>query len=109
MTIAQDLAQVRNDLKLLVDQASNLPAVLIKGKGLDAKIAALKQQEAALVKQLKQYELTGSQTDAENEYALTTEAEAAKTKKTLIIAGSIFGFLVVTTLAIIIIKKVRNK
>ncbi len=108
MTIAQDLTQVRSELKLLVDQASTLPAVLIKGKGLDAKIAVLKQKETALVKQLKQYELTGSQTDAEQELALTTEEEAAKTKKTLIIAGSVFGFLALTTVVIIIIKKSRK-
>jgi len=106
---AQQLAAVRAELKKVSDKASSLPMVMRAKKGYDDQIAMLKAKEKELIAAAKREEVHGAKDKALDDLYRTEEEEAEKTRKTLVTAGIISGFLLLTVATIVIVRKIRKK
>lgn len=93
MTFAEELAAVRAELKKVSDRKASLPMILQGKENLDDKISALKAQEKLLIDKAAREEIYGAEDLARTDLYKTDEEEAAKTRKTLLVAGSVAGGL----------------
>ena len=104
----EQLIRLREQIKSLTYKLSNLPAVL-RNQGMQTQVELLKQQEKELVKTMSDEELYGAEMAAQ-EYAQQSDAlNRMKSKKTLVVAGGVAGFLLVSMLVGVIIYKKRKK
>jgi len=108
MGLQEELIKIREEIRQLEYKAENLPRA-IYDKEIGAKINILKQKERELKGQMTQLELYGVEMSEQQRMIQSELEQKNKTKKTLLLAGSISGLLLLTLTAILIIKKRRNK
>ena len=104
-----ELTNIRSELSELVRKASAMPAI-IRNQGIQLKIDLLKNKEKELLATMSYLEIHGAEEGAKEDAARQEEANKIKSKKTLVIASSIGGVLLLSLIGgAIIYKKTRNK
>jgi len=108
MTRTEELIKLREQIKVLEYKAANEPAI-IRQKGTDVQIQLLRKQERALLETMSYEEIHAAEIGATEQLRQIEEENTLKNKKTLIVAGSIAGFILVASIIAVIIIKRRKK
>jgi hypothetical protein len=108
MTRTEELIRLREQIKVLEYKAANEPAI-IRQKGTDVQIQLLRQQERALLQTMSYEEIHAAEIGATAQLKMIEDENAVKNKKTLVIAGSIAGFIIIASIITAIILKKRKK
>jgi hypothetical protein len=108
MSRTEELIQLREQIKVLEYKAANEPAI-IRQKGTDVQIQLLKKQERALLETMSYEEIHAAEIGATEQLRQVEEENTLKNKKTLVVAGSIAGFILVASIITVIIIKRRKK
>jgi len=108
MNKRDQLIKLRHEIAKLVKQANTLPAA-IREQGIDVKIEQLKEQERQLIKTMTFEEIHAAEIMATSEAQRQQEMDAMKNRKTLVIAGSVAGLLIVSAVIVAVIYKKRKK
>jgi hypothetical protein len=103
-----ELYQIRNEIKNLTRQANTQPAA-IRVQGIDMEIQKLKDRERELLKIMSFEEIHGAEIMAQQAAERSAMENMLKSKKTLVIAGSVAGFILVASIIGAVIYKKSKK
>jgi len=104
-----ELYHLRNEIKKLTRQANTQPAA-IREQGIDVQIQKLKDRERELLKIMSYEEIHAAELMAQDVAMRSQQENMLKSRKTLVVAGAVGGFLLIATIiGAVIYKKSKAK
>lgn len=107
MNTLLEIGKVREEIKALEKEATNLPRVIREKRGIDVRLTELRKTEKLLLLQLDQ-EKKGIYVNNNSETSRTEFIQSDDNKKLIGIAVGVVGLLTLSLIVVVIVKKMRK-